>query len=489
MRHLTHKYTTEYVNQKMKEYNIDYTLDEDVIDSTTKIKMHCNKCGKEYEKAPYVLLQKEAHSCSGCEDKRRFEKGKNTIIEKLKKKNCAELISEYTGYESKVTLRCLKNPLHIWEVTVNHVGKKGCPFCANKMVLKGDNSLGDVHPELIKYFKNQEDAFTITPKSAKKLELVCPDCGTEKIIDARTLVDYGFNCLVCSDKVSRPNKFVRRFLIQARNMNLVDSINFEWHNNGSNYPIDGSFMKEGKRYCIEMQGIEHRDGWNGIEGTKEAIQFNDKIKKEEIINSGYIFIEIECYRTDFGYMYRNFINNLILKKLFDFSAFDWKFIENSLDKNIKKEICEDFDKDLSQNINSLSIKYGLKPETIRKYLRSGEYFGWCDLKDNKYRAKWSGNKNGKKQEIRRIVLIKKGKVIDYFSSMSEVEKFFKKINGNKRVNIIRYLDTQKEYCGYYLIKDSNLSPSQLIELEQFQHDKQEKHKQKRKEELAKKMIK
>lgn len=481
------KYTSKYVKEKMEEYKIDYTLDEEVINSTMPIKMHCNKCGTNFVKAPYILLMNKKHCCSGCEGNRRFKKGKNSFFKRLEKSNYAKLIGEYTGYYNTVTLQCLKNQNHIWNILACNVGEKGCPFCANKMTCKGDNTLGDLYPELLVYFKNKEEAFTITPKSAKKIHLVCPDCNTEKELEARELVEYGFNCLVCSDKVSVPNKFLRRFLLQAKEKNLVDEINFEWNKvKGSQYRFDASFKKNETIYCIEMQGIQHKNGWNGIKDTKESIQKRDRIKKELAQKMNWVHIEIECDRTDFNYIYNNFISNYILKELFDFKEFNWKYIKNNLDKNIKKEICEDFDKDLSQNIKSLSKKYGISGDTIRKYLKSGEYFGWCDFEDNKYRTKWGRSNVIQSQEIRRIIILKDNHVIEYGSGLREIIEYFKKINGNKSLDVNKFMETKEVYMGYYILHEKDLTTFQLKELEQFQYEKQEKHKQQRKLELAKK---
>lgn len=42
------------------------------------------------------------------------------------------------------------------------------------------NSVAALRQDLIKYFKDPNDAFCITTGSSKRVSLICPDCGTEK---------------------------------------------------------------------------------------------------------------------------------------------------------------------------------------------------------------------------------------------------------------------------------------------------------------------
>ena len=54
-----------------------------------------------------------------------------------------------------------------------------------------------------------------TPRSDKKLELICPDCGQHRKMALHHLFNDGFNC-ICNDNISFPNKFVYDILKQLK---------------------------------------------------------------------------------------------------------------------------------------------------------------------------------------------------------------------------------------------------------------------------------
>ena len=93
----------------------------------------------------------------------------------------------------------------------NIVKRPHCLACSNSIPIKGYNTLGDLHPELLKYFVDSEDAFKVLPHTRKDLRLKCPDCGSIKTMRGIDLIKRGFSCAVCSDKISYPNKFLRNF--------------------------------------------------------------------------------------------------------------------------------------------------------------------------------------------------------------------------------------------------------------------------------------
>ena len=108
-----------------------------------------------------------------------------------------------------------------YELSIGH----GCRCCAGQIAVKGINTLGDKRPDLIKYFKNPEDAFTVLPRTdSRKIDLICPLCGSESKILPAKLTTRGFRCRFCDDGFSYPEKFVYNFLKQL-NTSIITQLN------------------------------------------------------------------------------------------------------------------------------------------------------------------------------------------------------------------------------------------------------------------------
>ena len=60
-------------------------------------------------------------------------------------------------------------------------------------------------------------------KSAKKIDFICPDCGSILNKSIQEVTNKGLNCDKCSDNISYPNKFSRALLA----MLYVKNIDYE----------------------------------------------------------------------------------------------------------------------------------------------------------------------------------------------------------------------------------------------------------------------
>ena len=113
----------------------------------------------------------------------------------------------------KVWWKCQKNKNHIWLARIfARRNGQGCPFCADKKVLKED-SLGVKFPNLLKewnYEKNNLDPFVLFVKSGKKVWWKCKlGHEWETMIRHRT---SGTNCPYCSNqKCCKDNSFADKF--------------------------------------------------------------------------------------------------------------------------------------------------------------------------------------------------------------------------------------------------------------------------------------
>jgi len=69
--------------------------------------------------------------------------------------------------------RCASNVKHIWETTIsNRANGTGCPFCANKKVLVGENDFATMFPEIAKEARNF-DCESVTSGSSKRIQWEC----------------------------------------------------------------------------------------------------------------------------------------------------------------------------------------------------------------------------------------------------------------------------------------------------------------------------
>ena len=90
---------------------------------------------------------------------------------------------------------------HEWEATVSsRIRGRGCPYCANKRILKGFNDLETVNPTLSEEWhptKNEKSPDEVIPGSSKKAWWKCKVCGHEwsAVISSR---NSGVGCPECA---------------------------------------------------------------------------------------------------------------------------------------------------------------------------------------------------------------------------------------------------------------------------------------------------
>lgn len=142
----------------------------------------CQTCGNEW-KSPI----KSYSGCSICKKKTKLSK-RNLAVrypELLSEwhpvKNINRLPSEVSfGSADKAWWQCSKCK-HEWEARIQNrtVGKRGCPLCANKVVVEGKNDLRTTHPQLAKEWhlsKNGElSPLNVTYGTGRKAWWTCPN--------------------------------------------------------------------------------------------------------------------------------------------------------------------------------------------------------------------------------------------------------------------------------------------------------------------------
>lgn len=124
----------------------------------------------------------------------------------------------YINAKTKLKFKCLKCG-SIFESTWDDIHSGGgCIYCSGKQANE-TNSIYNLFPELIVYFKNEDDAKKVTRGSNKRVDLICPDCGHEKSLNPTDLVRRGFSCCNCNPNygITRENKGMFNETIVERN--------------------------------------------------------------------------------------------------------------------------------------------------------------------------------------------------------------------------------------------------------------------------------
>lgn len=115
------------------------------------------------------------------------------------------------GSGKKQLWQCAVNPKHQWLATPNNrtstkSASSGCPYCANRAVLVGDNDFATTHPELAAQLVDQSAATTFTAGHNKPVEWICREhelpftWSTSPILRVR----QGTQCPVCSERTVAP---------------------------------------------------------------------------------------------------------------------------------------------------------------------------------------------------------------------------------------------------------------------------------------------
>lgn len=172
------------------------------INMNTKIHFKCLIHDFEFDAFPQNMLR--GHGCRKCGNEKQSKKqtkSHDRFVEDLKIINpYVEIIGKYINMDTKVQVRCI-NDGYIWNADPRKLyrGCK-CAVCSNRKVIEGINDVNTTRPDLVKYFKNQDDATQYTFGSEKIIDVVCPECGYEDKIRIGNLSRFGFVCNGCYEK-------------------------------------------------------------------------------------------------------------------------------------------------------------------------------------------------------------------------------------------------------------------------------------------------
>lgn len=205
------------------------------------------------------------------------------------------------------------------------------PLC--RRVQRGVNDIATVAPWMIPWFKDQDIPYTHTVTSKRKVDLICPHCGSE-VKDKSIFNTYYYRkvvCPNCSDGISYPERFLSNVLTFC-------GVDFEFHKTfpwSDNREYD--FYIKKLNMIVETHGKQHyTNTWStGVDkNCTMPIQDNDAYKEELAkANNIQYYVILDCQKSDHVYI-ENSIKSSILHSYFDFSNVNWQDIGVKSSKSV-----------------------------------------------------------------------------------------------------------------------------------------------------------
>ena len=183
----------------------DTTPDSVRADSTTRALWICEDCGTEF-KSTIADMTSGKTTCPCCGDNPRLAY-QNTELLKYwdHEENTADPYRVIVNSNAVYKMKCSLG--HKFEMSLADISKfieqdrSPCPYCDNRRVLAGFNSLADTHPELEKYWgKNNDKAFNeIAEYHSYDAHWLCPECGGMFTTEIRKFVAGDYDCPYCNE--------------------------------------------------------------------------------------------------------------------------------------------------------------------------------------------------------------------------------------------------------------------------------------------------
>lgn len=272
-----------------------------------------------------------------------------------------------------------------WELRESHIlAGIGCPVCAGKAVMRGYNDIATERPDLIKYFRNVEDAYVYRTHSNKYIDFQCPHCGLIKKRQIQDVVCRGFSCSRCGDGKSYPNKFVFNVLLQLLGEDgFEDEYVFEWSKS-----VSVPWKPEGKKMVYDLyvpqysmitenHGAQHYVARGfGTLADVDAIQQNDAEKRNLAFANGIsTYIELDCRESSMDFI-KHSIMTSELPTIIGFSEndVDWNLCDRYASGSLLVDSCRlwnagEYDKKI------IAKELNVHPSTVSKYLTKGRKLG------------------------------------------------------------------------------------------------------------------
>lgn len=352
-----------------------------------------------------------------------------------------------------------------------------CSYCSGSKVYKGfENSVADKRPDLVKYFKDKKEATLYTPDSTHHVLTVCPNCVFEKEYRINNLNSDGFYCENCDvSNISSGNMILREFISQIIEIFKVEkplpisvkTIEMPINIDGVTYHYDGAFIFNKQLFFIEIDGIQHKDGWS-YHLDKEYGKENDKIKTKKAKELNAVLVRIP-YNCEPEKEVIEGLQNSILKNYFNLTKIDWQKCKEAAFKNIIKEVCDTYNEDPTLTYNELTEKFSLYESTIRNYLKKGAELGWNPPYKRVKPKKPQGSSRINRQ-VKVFVYDKNLNFLEEFDSYQRArEGLNKKLNLHMDISFVEINFNNPKYYSKYnlLFFGKKLSQNEIKEIKKI----------------------
>ena len=289
---------------------------------------------------------------------------------------------------------------------------------------KGEKKVYQYYPELIRFFKYKQDAYTYSIRSEKKIWVKCPDCGYEHQMIVRNLTKRHYNCPICGEKNSYPERLM---------LAILESLNVEYiyHLNKKTFGWCGKYIYDfylpNQNIILETDGSQHYSTKFGYNNSKTVLeeQENDRIKTSLAKSNG-IKDVIHIDFSDRDLLSIKTIVEPILKNIFGEIQISWNECVKRASSSNMVEICKTWEKykDTKTTID-LAKMFGISRGQIVRILHRGTDAGLCiyDGTLERKRAGLSGNQKIKQIRTKKIdVYDKDNNFIGTFNGAKELTK-------------------------------------------------------------------
>ena len=174
----------------------------DYTNVNVKTQFKCLIHDFEFDAYPCNILA--GHGCKKCgiekNSKSRRKSHKQFAQEMMTINPNIELIGEYIDTKTKILVRCRVDGYE-WLADPKKL-RRGvkCAVCTNHKLMTGVNDVATTRPDLVKYFKNKDDARKYMSGSEKILTFICPEDGEEKTMTIAALTRFGLGCNACHER-------------------------------------------------------------------------------------------------------------------------------------------------------------------------------------------------------------------------------------------------------------------------------------------------
>lgn len=264
-------------------------------------------------------------------------------------------------------------------------------------------------------------------KGHKSYKCKCPDCGSIKITREDKLINRGFICTICSDKISYSERFMGSLLNQLK-VNYEYQKTFEWSKKLNNKKLDSNkiydFYIPMFNTIIEVNGeLHYKESRWSKSRPLDYIRDNDKIKRDLAIENGVEkYIIINCMKSDMNYIKDNILNSK-LSNMFDFSKVDWNRCSLDSCTSLMK-VCSDLWNNGMRSAVEIAKEINLSKQTVITYLKKFSQLGLNDYNPKQEMKTGLGRIPSNAKEL---IILKDDVCLGLFKSATELERMSEKL--------------------------------------------------------------